>query len=293
MNSANGAAVVVGVDGSEPALRAVRLAAAEATRRHRPLRVVHGFIWPLLRVPGSPPAGAPPGGGLRHQAEEMVSAAVAEAEAVAPGLPVSGEIIDGQAAAVLLSESPTATMIVLGDRGLGGFASLVVGSVAIQVAAHADCPVLVARGTPRTAGPVVVGVDGSALSRAAIQFAAEEAATRDAPLHAVHAYTHPSSRGPGDMQPLVYDERLLRDEEEQILTESLAGLAERHPRVPLTREVVRGRPVAVLSEAARTAQLVVVGGQGRGELSGLLLGSVSQGVLHHADCPVAVVRSPA
>ncbi|SBT45216.1 universal stress protein [Micromonospora narathiwatensis] len=292
MNSANGAAVVVGVDGSEPALRAVRLAAAEAARRDRPLRVVHGFIWPLLRVPGSAPAGAPPGGGLRHQAEELVSAAVAEARAAAPGLRVSGEIIDGEAAAVLLGETPTATMIVLGDRGLGGFAALVVGSVAIQVAQHADCPVLVARGAQRAAGPVVVGVDGSVLSRAAVEFAAEEAAVRGARLHAVHAYTHPTSSGPGDMQPLVYEESQLRGEEDRILAESLTGLTDRWPEVPLTREVVRGRPVAVLTEASRTAQLVVVGGQGRGELSGLLLGSVSQGVLHHADCPVTVVRSP-
>ncbi|KKK07675.1 universal stress protein [Micromonospora sp. HK10] len=292
MNAANGAAVVVGVDGSEPALRAVRLAAVEARRRHRPLRVVHGFIWPLLRVPVAPAAGGPPGGGLRHQAQELVAAAVAEAERVAPGLRVSGEIIDGQAAAVLVGESSTAAMIVLGDRGLGGFAALVLGSVAVQVAAYAGCPVVVARGTPRPSGPVVVGVDGSTLSRAAVEFAAEEAAVRGARLHAVHAYTHPRSSGPGDMQPLVYEEGQLRGEEDRILTAPLAGIAERHPGVPVTREVVHGRPVAVLTEASRTAQLVVVGAQGRGELIGLLLGSVSQGVLHHADCPVVVVRSP-
>ncbi|MET8837109.1 universal stress protein [Micromonospora sp. NPDC004540] len=291
MNSANGAAVVVGVDGSEPAMVAVRLAAQEAARRHRPLRVVHGFIWPLLRVPVSAPPGGPPGGGLRHQAEDLVAAAVAEAESAAPGLRVSGEIIDGEAAAVLLGESPTAAMIVLGDRGLGGFAALVVGSVAIQVASYADCPVLVARGTPRPAGPVVVGVDGSALSRAAVEFAAEEAAVRGARLHAVHAYTHPASTGPGDMQPLVYEEGQLRGEEDRVLAESLTGLAERRPEVPVTRAVAHGRPVAALTEASREAQLLVVGRRGRGELSGLLLGSVSQGVLHHADCPVAVVRA--
>jgi nucleotide-binding universal stress UspA family protein len=292
VNSANGAAVVVGVDGSESALRAVRLAAGEATRRHRPLRVVHGFIWPLLRVPGGAPAGGPPGGGLRHQAEEIIAAAVREAEAAAPGLRISGEIIDGEASAALLGEAPSATMIVLGDRGLGGFTALVVGSVAIQVASYADCPVLVARGADRAAGPVVVAVDGSALSRAAVEFAAEAAALRNARLHAVHAYTHPASGGPGDMQPLVYEEGQLRGEEDRVLAESLTGLGERWPEVPLTREVVHGRPVRVLTEASRTAQLMVVGGQGRGELSGLLLGSVSQGVLHHADCPVAVVRSP-
>lgn len=291
MNSANGAAVVVGVDGSEAALTAVRLAAQEAARRQRPLRVVHGFIWPLLRVPVSAPAEGPPGGGLRHQAEELVATAVAEAEAAAPGLRVSGEIIDGEASAVLLGESPTAALIVLGDRGLGGFASLVVGSVAIQVASYADCPVLVARGTPRPAGPVVVGVDGSALSRAAVEFAAEEAAVRGARLHAVHAYTHPASTGPGDMQPLVYEESQLRGEEDRVLAEALDGLAERRPEVPVTRAAVHGRPVAALAEASREAQLLVVGRRGRGELTGLLLGSVSQGVLHRADCPVAVVRA--
>jgi nucleotide-binding universal stress UspA family protein len=292
VNAANGAAVVVGVDGSEPALRAVRLAADEAGRRNRPLRVVHGFIWPLLRVPVEPPPAGPPGSGLRHQAEEIVAAAVAEAQAAAPEVRVSGEIIDGQAAAALLGEAPTATMIVIGDRGLGGFTALVTGSVAIQVAEYAECPVLVARGTDRATGPVVVGVDGSPRSQAAVEFAAEEASLRGSRLHAVHAYTHPSSAGPGDIQPLVYEEGQLRGEEDRIVAESLTGLDERWPAVPVTRAVSHGRPAAVLAEASRTAQLVVVGAQGRGELSGLLLGSVSQGVLRHADCPVAVVRSP-
>ncbi|WBB68676.1 universal stress protein [Micromonospora sp. WMMD812] len=292
MNSANGAAIVVGVDASEPSLRAVRLAAAEAARRHRPLRVVHGFIWPLLHVPLSPPPDGPPGGGLRNQAEQLVATAVAEAEAVAPGVRVSGEIIDGEAAAVLLGESPTAAMIVLGDRGLGGFSALVVGSVAIQVASYADCPVLVARGTDRPDGPVIVGVDGSELSVQAVEFAAETAAVRGAPLRAVHAYRHPVSTGAGDMQPLVHDKAELRSDEERVLAESLAGLGERYPDVAVTAETVRGRPGTVLAEASRHAQLVVVGGQGRGEFTGLILGSVSQSVLHHADCPVAVVRAP-
>ncbi|MFI7522770.1 universal stress protein [Micromonospora globbae] len=291
MNSSDGAAVVVGVDGSEPALRAVRLAAIEAARRQRPLRVVHGFVWPLLHVPLTAPAGAP-GGGLRDQAEQLVSAAVAEAEATAPGIRVSGEIIDGEAAAVLLGETPTAALIVLGDRGLGGFSALVVGSVAIQVASYADCPVLVARGTFRTDGPVVVGVDGSELSALAIEFAAETAAARDTDLLALHAYRHPVSTGPGDMQPLVYDPAQLHGEEDRVLAESLAGLGDRYPQLRVTRRAVRGRPGRVLTEASRTAQLVVVGGQGRGEFTGLLLGSVSQSALHHADCPVAVVRGP-
>ncbi|NJP33998.1 universal stress protein [Micromonospora thermarum] len=292
MNSANGAAVVVGVDGSEQALRAVRLAAVEAARRNRPLRVVHGFIWPLLHVPVDAPPGGPPGAGIRHQAEQLVAAAVAEAEATVPDLRVSGEIIDGEAAAVLLGESPTAVMIVLGDRGLGGFAALVVGSVAVQVATYADCPVLVARGSDHPDGPVVVGVDGSEVSRLAVEFAAEEAALRDAELVALHAYRHPVSAGPGDMQPLVYDESELRDEEQRVLAESLTGLGDRWPDLTIRRATTRGRPARMLTEASRQAQLLVVGGQGHSELAGLLLGSVSHSVLHHADCPVAVVRAP-
>ncbi|WP_076471874.1 universal stress protein [Micromonospora avicenniae] len=290
MNSSDGQAVVVGVDGSEPALRAVRLAATEATRRQRPLRVIHGFIWPLLHVPLTIPSGPP--AGLREQAEQIVAAAVAEAETTAPGVRVTGETIDGEATAVLLGETAAAAMIVLGDRGLGGFSALVVGSVAIQVASYADCPVLVARGAPRTEGPVVVGVDGSQSSILALGFAADTAAARGAELLAVHAYRHPTSTGPGDMQPLVYDEAQLHGEEERVLAESLAGLADRYPELHVTRQAVRARPGKALTEASRTAQLVVVGGQGRGEFTGLLLGSVSQSVLHHADCPVAVVRGP-
>ncbi|WP_406069767.1 universal stress protein [Micromonospora sp. NBC_01638] len=292
MNSANSAAVVVGVDGSEPALRAVRLAATEAARRQRPLRVVHGFIWPLLHVQTSPAPYTPPGGGLRHQAEDLIQAAVNEAEATAPGLSISGEIIDGEAAAVLVGESPTAALIVLGDRGLGGFSALVVGSVAVQVAAYADCPVLVVRGAQRPDEPVLVAVDGSEASRLAADFAAETAVSRGVPLVAVHAYRHPGSSDPGDMQPLVYDEAKLHGEQERTLAGWLTGLTEDHRELRLTCRAVRGRPGAVLAEASRTAQLVVVGGQGRGEVTGLLLGSVSQSVLHHAQCPVVVVRAP-
>lgn len=280
MNSANGAAVVVGVDGSEPATRAVRLAAREARRRNRPLRVVHGFIWPLLRVPVSAPAGSPPGAGLRNQAEQLVTDAVAVAEAEAPGLRITGEIIDGEAAAVLLGESPTAAVIVLGDRGLGGFTALVVGSVAVQVASYADCPVLIARGTDRADGPVVVGVDGSTLSRAAVEFAAETASARGAPLHVVHA--RPAPRGRDDRA----------EEDERVLTEALAAIGERWPDLTVHAEAVRAKPVAALTTASAGAQLVVVGRQGRGELGGLLLGSVSQGILHRSACPVAVVRAP-
>ncbi len=292
MTSNTGAPVVVGVDGSEVALHAVRAAAREAADRHRPLRVVHAFIWPLMGVPLGPAPGAPAGGGLRNQAEQCVAEAVAEAGKAAPDVAVSGTVVDGAAAAVLLAESRDAALVVLGSRGLGGFAGLLIGSVAVQVSSRADCPVLVVRGEPRADGPVVVGVDGSELSQEAVGFAFEEAARRGTELVAVHAWLYPTPAGPGDILPLVYDLDAFRQEEERTLAESVAGWSERYPEVPVRQRLVRGSPARALVEESRTAQLVVVGARGRGALSGLLLGSVSHAVLHHAHSPLAIVRKP-
>ncbi|MER7333828.1 MULTISPECIES: universal stress protein [unclassified Micromonospora] len=285
-----GAPVVVGVDGSAAALDAVRVAAREAAQRQRPLRVVHAFIWPLTNAPLDPVPGAPAGAGLRNQAERYVAEAVAEAGKAAPEVAVGGAVVDGAATPVLLDESRQAALVVLGHRGLGGFAGLLIGSVTVQVSARAQCPVLVVRGEPRADGPVVVGVDGSANSAEAVAFAFEEASHRGAPLLAVHAWLYPSPVGPGDILPLVYDLDALGAEEERALAESVAGFAERYPDVPVRHRLVRGSPARVLVEESRTAQLVVVGAHGRGALGGLLLGSVSHAVLHHAHSPLAIVR---
>lgn len=290
MVALTGAPVVVGVDGSASALSAVRLAAREAAARRRPLRVVHAFIWPQLKVPLGPSPLGPAGGGLRHQAEHIVEEAVAEATKAAPDTAVTGVVVDGAAAVVLLHESHRAALIVIGDRGLGGFSGLLIGSVAVQVAAHADCPVMVARGAERADGPIVVGVDGSPLSDLAVGFAIEEAALRGTGLVAVHTWTGPVSGGPGDMLPLVYDIGMLETQENLVLAESLAGSCERYPDVPVSTRLVRGRAAAVLLEESRAAQLVVVGARGLGGFTGMLLGSVSQAVLQHAHCPLAIVR---
>jgi len=286
----NAGDVVVGVDGSASSSDAVRLAARLAAERRRPLRVVHAFIWPLLRAPLGPSPYGPESGGLRHQAERVVAEAVAEAEKAAPNIGVAGALVDGAAASVLLHEARRAALIVLGTRGLGGFGGMVIGSTAVQVAAHASCPVLVARGERDPNGPVVVGVDGSDVSDLAIGFAMEEASRRGAELVAVHAFLHPVSLQPGDIVPLVYDENALETDEGRLLAESLAGWRDRFPDVPVRRKVVRGSAGRVLVEESKGAQLVVVGARGRGGFAGLLLGSVSHGLLHHAHCPVAIVR---
>ncbi|MFC4110045.1 universal stress protein [Micromonospora zhanjiangensis] len=289
MSVRTGAPVVVGVDGSPTALRAVRTGAAEAALRHRPLHLVHAFVWPLLHVDVDRSPGGPTDGGLRHQAERMLAEAVGQARAVAPGLPVSHAIVDGQAAAVLCRETTDADLLVIGDRGLGGFTGLLVGSVAVQVSTYASCPVLLARGEDHD-GPVVVGVDNSAHSRVALGVAIEEASRRGAECRAVHAFRHPVSSGPGDMMPLVYDTEALRGEEDRELAESIAGWSDRFPDVPVIRRVVHGRAAPALIEESATAQLVVVGARGLGGFAGLLLGSTSHAVLHHAGCPTVLVR---
>ncbi|MFB9238327.1 universal stress protein [Plantactinospora siamensis] len=286
------AAVVVGVDGSADARRAIELAAAEAHRRHRSIRVVHAFLWPMLHVDVDPPPEGPPEAGLRRQADRILQAALAETRAAVDGVPVEGEVVDGQPAAVLCRESRDASLVVVGDRGLGGFGSLLVGSIALQTASYASCPVLVARGAEHPGGPVVVGVDGSATSQQALAVAAEEAALRGAELRAVHAFRHPRSNGPGDMMPLVYDTESLRAEEDRRLAEAVADWQDRYPEVPVIRRVAHARAAPTLIEESARAQLVVVGARGRGGLAGLVLGSTSQAVLHHAHCPTIIAPVP-
>jgi nucleotide-binding universal stress UspA family protein len=138
----------------------------------------------------------PAEGWLRPEAEHILGDAWRHAREAAPDLPVDGEIIIGQAGAVLRECSRTAQLIVVGDRGLGGFAGLLAGSVAVQLAAHATCPIVIARGDGEREAPVLLGVDGSPANDPAVGFAFEEAALRGVPLLAVHAWTHPVSTGP-------------------------------------------------------------------------------------------------
>jgi nucleotide-binding universal stress UspA family protein len=291
MSTVAGAAVVVGADGSAGSLSAIRAAASEAVERGRPLRIVHAFIWPSLGVAVGPAVSGPSDMGMRAFAERILAEAVVEAEKAAPGVHATGALVDGAAAPVLLGESRNAVLLVIGDRGLGGFGSLMLGSVALHTTAHAACPVLVIRGPEGATGPVVVGVDGSAGSESAVGFAFEEAARRKTGLTAVHAWGVFESGSQKDLLPLVYDRDALEGEERRVLSESLAGWAQQYPEVTVRQELVRGRPAAALIERSQNAQLLVTGARGRGGFAGLLLGSVSQSVLHHAGCPVAVVRA--
>ncbi|WP_372472299.1 universal stress protein [Jidongwangia harbinensis] len=282
--------VVVGIDGSPRSLDAVEVAAAEAALRGRPLRIVHALVWPTIHVTLPPGVTQAPDSAFLAQAETYLDEAVQAAAKTAPEVTVTSEIVTGAPVPVLLGETPRADLLVLGDRGLGQFTGLLLGSVAVQTATHGRCPVLVVRGERRPSGPVVVGVDGSQVSAKAIDFAAEEAARRGAALVAVHAWRTPPVTMPGDMTPLVYDPELLAAVEERVLVESIAGVRERYPELPVRHEMVQGAAGRVLTDRSRDAQLMVVGDRGHGGFAGLLLGSVSQHLIYHGACPVAVVR---
>ncbi|MFC8146814.1 universal stress protein [Streptomyces paradoxus] len=286
--------VVVGVDGSPSALAAVEAAAQEARMRGAKLHVVHAFIWPAMHVPpGGSPLG-PPAGGVQESVEHLLAEAVERALAAAPGVVADQAVIAGQAVTALEAESRTAQLMVVGHRGSGGFAGLLLGSTSVHLAAHSRCPVIVVRDRMANDGPVLVAVAGTPHNRGVITYAFEEASLRGADLVALHVAGTWSDHGdtrPADLVDLSGDGAMLQADEERLLDEALSGHREEHPEVTVHARVVRGRTRPTLIEASRGAQLTVVGTRGHGGFTGLLLGSVSQAVLHHAHCPVAVVRS--
>jgi nucleotide-binding universal stress UspA family protein len=262
--------VVVGIDGSAASLASIRTAATEAALRRRPLRLVHVDSW--TAHPGW--VDVDPIGSLATEISTDPEQIVKEAVELAAGFartPVTAEVVPGEPGAVLVRESRTAELLVICHRGAGGFLGLRLGSVAVRVAAHARCPVLVTRGTPVRDGCVLVGIDGSSANRRAVGFAFDEAAQRGARLLALHS--SPGPEADADRLP------------------ALGELAGRYPQVHLERSVVRARPAGALVAASELAQLVVVGTHGHGGRPTLPFGSVTHALLHHAACPVVAVPS--
>ena len=286
--------VVVGLDRSDPGRSAAEYAAKVADRRNLPLRLVHAFEPSQYAVgPRAINWTADVEGVMRDASQRLLEETTEALRVDYPDLEVSSRLQPGSAAETLIEESERAELLVLGSRGSGGFADLIIGSTALHVASHARCPVVVVPGalvdvTPRRG--VVVGVDGSELSAAAIQFAFQFASETRERLTGLHAWYDPAPTGVGLMMPLVFDPAMVVKEEKLILAESMAGWSEKYPDVEVVHEVVRNHPVHALVTRAATAELLVVGSRGRGSVRSLLLGSVSHGVLHHASCPVAIVR---
>ncbi len=276
-------AVVVGVDGSALSAAAVRWAAGEAERTGAPLHVVHAFVY--FHAMG--------GYAVMDRADpdeiggEVCAAAVEQARAEHPDLAVTGEVRVGPAAPQLLKAAREASMIVLGARGHGRVGGMLVGSVSQQVALHARCPVVVVRGQA-DAGPVVVGMDGSAEADDALRFALRHAAGVGAPVRVVRAEYLESPPGvpPGEW----YADLVARLEELTGKVRTTVEEARREfPGVDVEVRVIHQHPVTTLVEESADARLLVVASRGLGGFAGLLLGSVSQAVLTRSTTSVAVV----
>lgn len=283
--------VVVGVDGSEAALAAIDWAVREAVDRDRRLRIIHAFIWPLFNhVSLGPLPSGPPSSGLREAAQGLIDEAVRRATTVSPGLVVEAMIHSGTAGPVLLAEAANADLVVVGSRGLGGFAGLLLGSVSSQLAAHSPCSVIVTRSPDahrdRPVGDrVVVGVEDPSNSAGIVEFALAEASRLNLPVTAISCIPpEPALYG----VPLV-DQTAL-DAQRELLTRTVEEWQPKFPDVQISDELARATPGHALVAASRTARLVVVGAGGSGGFRGLHLASVSQQVLHHASSPVAIVR---
>ncbi|WP_410816268.1 universal stress protein [Micromonospora sp. 050-3] len=284
-----GSPILVGVDGSDCSLVAVDLAVREAALRGRPVRIVYCDPWADHPAwTHNDPAGELTGG-LLSDPQQAIRAAIDRVNT--DEVPVTGEVLAGNPTPVLIRESADADLLVLGHRGRGGFPELLLGSVAVTVAAHAACPVLITRGTPTTGGEVLIGVDGSPGNNAAIGFAFHEATLRSVDLRALHTRTESNNTDHGSMA--MDDSGSENLGHDQVLTEALSGWSQKYPQVVVQRQLAAGRAAHALVTASDRAQLVVLGARGRGGLHGRRLGSVSHAVLHHAACPVTIVHDNA
>lgn len=282
--------VVVGVDGSAASAAAVEWAVRYASREARALSVVHSCGFPGA-IAGSQDLLASELG-LRSVGLSIAADSESRARHAHPEVAVTSVVVMGSAGTVLVEASETAAVVVVGARGRGAIASVLMGSVSSQVAREAHCPVVVVRDQADLADRrVVVGVDGTHASTAAVEFAFRQASTSRVPLTVLHVTEDKLERASTLLDLTSYEHRAdVSEEHERMVAETVAGLEEKYSDVDVTELYRVGDPVRQLVEASREAALVVVGSRGRRLLTSTLLGSVSRGVVERAECPVAVVR---
>lgn len=282
--------VLVGVDGSEEAIRATRWAAEESALRETGLRIVHAWLWPLYHVPLGASALAPPGAGLQAQAERVLSRAEAVAAEVAPGIRIETTLAVGEPATQLLRRAPGSQLVVVGNRGLGGFTSLLLGSTGIALSARSPRPVTVVRGNAVPDGPVVVGVDTSDGAESLMRLACREARWRGVGVLAVHSWGIPLDLAPVAATGYDKAEAQARTAGHELLDKLAAGVSGDFTDVPVSSRLSDSSAAAAIVDATRGAQLVVLGSHGLRSLRGLLAGSTTHAVIHHAACPVLIDR---
>lgn len=273
--------IVVGTDGSCRADLAVEWAADEAALRRRPLHIVYA----AQRWENDVPLHATPGmcGALTETGEHVLAEATTRAVKAHPGLPVTTELVFDTAANALRSFGRRADELVMGHRGSGGCDGMLLGSTALRVAGHTPVPVIVVRGEAgERRGEILAGVGPYHDPADVLAYAFETAALRGAWVRAVQVWDAPSSL------PAVSACEAAAMAQER-LTDAIGPWRAKFPDVGVVEQTPRGHPVGELAGRSHRASLLVVGSPG---LDGQRLGAVGHGVIHHADCPVAVVRSP-
>ncbi|MCK7626398.1 universal stress protein [Streptomyces sp. RS10V-4] len=281
--------LVVGVDGTDTGLRALDWAVDAAARHGLPLRVVHASRYE--RYEGVAPEG--PVSAEQAIADRIVAVAADRAARRNPEVEVTVQVLADDPVSALLREAPYATAVVLGSKGHGEFADLLLGSVSLSVAARAHHPVVVVRGDRAglegTHGRVLLGVGDTAKGSAAVRFAFREAEARGCVLDAVRAW-HSPGYGPADRaERATGPEHHYEHQASELVDAVVAEEAEAHPTVHVRRTTVAGPPHRVLVRRSAAADLLVLGARGRHGHFGLQLGRTGHAALHHAACPVAVV----
>ncbi|WNM36595.1 universal stress protein [Streptomyces sp. Li-HN-5-11] len=306
--------VMAGVDGSAESLAAAEWAAREAVRRDRPLLLVHAWNWHPRRTDGEPSPKLPvsleqksaPVAAQRHLARSVLRQAEERIRAVTPGVCLTDEQVEGPAAVALLKAAEQAELLALGSRGLSGFTGLLVGSVALGVAAKATRPVVLVRkgeeaedehvpagdGSPSTRTgyrDVVLGIDLADACDEVIEFAFEAARLRQARLRVVHAWQPPSAIGLGPGDIALVNEPQRAGEWQQFLSAMLTVWREKYPETDVLETVVEGKASTALVRAASAASLLVVGRRLPERPAIPRVGPVTHAAIHHVGCPLAVV----
>ncbi|WP_326715132.1 universal stress protein [Streptomyces sp. NBC_01474] len=274
--------IVVGIDPARDWRLPLSWAVDEARRRRYGLRLVAAVLpqHSTHHVDDTPGSMA-----LNQAASDALRAAVAWSRERHTEVESAVELVEGFPAPAMGRMSRQARMIVLGSRHLGRTAEFFsAGSLVVPVTAQAHCPVVVvgdAEHVTQQPPYLVVGIDGSESSKAALGLALEEAALRGAELHAISVWQPPVL--------LPHDEESAQQAQRRMLSEATAGWSQKYPDVVLRHEVLAGHPVEVLAGAAEHALALVLGRRGRGGYTGMRLGSVVHGLLHRAHCPVITV----
>lgn len=279
--------IVVGVDGSPSGNAAVDWAAAEARSRGVALELVLAYQASWVGIaPESYVVPAPTASPMPRVLEE----AKARATAVWPDIEVSMLPLAEAPTHALVTLSEEASLVVVGAHGRSAVGRLLLGSVSQHVATHSHCPAVVVRGNlGRVDLPVAVGIDDSATSAAALEWAAAEASSRGVRLTVMNAWQPAPPTGYGAWAPPVDLDEEIRKAAEEFTAAEVEELRERHAGLEIRTEVVEARPASALVDLSQRCQLLVVGAHGRGAFPGLWFGSAATAAIHQSGCPVVVI----